>query len=153
VTKEARLNGELAFQAAKAHLASGKQADAVVELRKAHALDPGSFEYELYLMWFGNGAGDTPMDAPTRLAIKRAALAANRNDPNLAFALYVLGRLMALDGANDDARRWLERALRIDPLLSEAEAALSELPGDEEPPTSKPILGRMAGLFQREKKG
>ena len=158
ITHESRLNAELAFQKGKTHLRSDRPDEALGEFRRACELDPGSPEYELYMRWAEGGAGEKEIDSASRLAIKRAALASNRNQPNLAFPLYVIGRLTSLDGQDADATKWFERALKMEPEMREAERAIRTIKGksskgadDADKAKEAGLMGRVAGWLGRDK--
>jgi len=123
--------------------------------------------FELYTRWFEAGAGQKDIEPAPRLAIKRAAMASNRNDPNLAFPLYVLGRVSLLEGNKTDGARWLERALVLEPGMRDAERELRAMkrkggkPGAEDGASEtgdeastkggEGLLGRVAGWLGRDK--
>lgn len=136
----ASLEAELAFQRGKNLLRSRQASSAVAEFRRALALVPLHPEFELYARWAEVEVNRGPLDNAHKVALQRLAIAASRHDPNLPFPVYVLGRIAGFEGHEADAKRWLERAYRMDPKLREAE---SESAPTE--PEKRGVLGWLRG--------
>jgi tetratricopeptide (TPR) repeat protein len=119
---ERRLLGEQAFQRGRAHLDGARLPQATSAFRRAVHLAPENTEYALYALWcdLKEKLAET---APTAL-LKRAASAAVRTDPNLAFGYYVLGRIAFVASEHDKAVRFFRRTLALDSAMKDAERHL-----------------------------
>lgn len=104
----ARIVAERSFDLGKAHLERGDDAAAKAEFWRAHQLDPGMAEYELYLGWL-TLRGDEQRAAE----LESIAIRAKRQAPELGFASYVLSHLALLRGDVDRAEAEQQRAARL----------------------------------------
>ncbi len=104
----AKIVAERAFHVGKAHLDLGDTTAAKAEFWRAHQLDPGMAEYELYLGWL-TLRGDEQRAAE----LESIATRAKRQAPELGFASYVLSHLALLRGDVERAEAEQQRAARL----------------------------------------
>ncbi|MFO0674661.1 MAG: hypothetical protein U0235_34450 [Polyangiaceae bacterium] len=119
--REARVLAEQCFQHGVIHLRANRLQQAVPLLRRAFGLMPKNLEYELYAMWTEVRVHRDKPTAAQLAALRNIAVAAIRQDPNLAFAYYVLGHVTLLEGSEVMAKRHFTHALRLDPEAIDAE--------------------------------
>lgn len=119
--REARVFAEQCFQHGVIHLRANRLQQAVPLLRRAFGLMPKNLEYELYAMWTEVRVHRDKPSAAQLAALRNIAVAAIRQDPNLAFAYYVLGHVTLLEGSEVMAKRHFSHALRLDPEAIDAE--------------------------------
>jgi len=103
-----KIVAERSFHLGKAHLERGDATAAKAEFWRAHQLDPGMAEYELYLGWL-TLRGDEQRAAE----LESIAIRAKRQAPELGFASYVLSHLALLRGDVDRAEAEQQRAARL----------------------------------------
>lgn len=119
---EARVIAEQAFQHGVLHLRANRLEAAVPLLRRAFGLMPKNIEYELYAMWTEVRVHEGKPTAPQLGALRHIALSAVRQDPNLAFAYYVLGQVTLYEGGSESmAKHHFVHALKLDPDAIDAE--------------------------------
>lgn len=157
-THAARVNAELALQKGKSLYRAGKLEDALDELRRAQSLD-ATPEIDLYVGWTEAETKRRPLIDTQRATLQRLALAVSRADPENALAAYVIGRLAKLEGRENDSKRWIERAYRLDPKMREAERARALMSYDASADTDtiakesdRDAKGGLLGWFRRKDK-
>lgn len=119
--REARVFAEQSFQHGQAHLRANRLQQAVPLLRRAFGLMPKNLEYELYAMWTEVRVRHEKPTPAQLSALRNIAVSAIRQDPNLAFAYYVLGHVTLIEGSEVMAKRHFSHALRLDPEAIDAE--------------------------------
>jgi hypothetical protein len=120
---ERRLLAEQACQRGLSHLAAERQSQAHRAFGRAVQLAPENAEYQL-LAQFSELSDRLGTDARAVETLKAAATAASKQDPNLAFAPYVLGRCAFATNDFAGAARFMKRALVLDRRLVAAERFL-----------------------------
>lgn len=120
---EASLLAEQAFQRGRAHLEAERGAQATAAFKRAVELAPQNIEFGLLATWCetrGRVWADEDVAADLK---KRAALAVTR-DPNLAFGYHVLGYVAFAAQDLERAKKFFQRALKLDPALKDAQRHL-----------------------------
>lgn len=126
--RRVRLEAEQQFQAGRMQLAAGKTFPAARILRRAAVLYPEAAEYALWAEWAEWKTIRDPAEQPAkRESLKLAAIAALKQDKQLAMGHYLLGLALSLEGDRDTALRFLRRAVELDPNNREAKQELQAL--------------------------
>jgi tetratricopeptide (TPR) repeat protein len=108
------LRAETAFQRSRASLKAGAHNLALKAVEEALSLQPESKEYALYAEWLRVvEAGGAP-SAEQQTAIETLALAAEVDNPNLAFAEFVRSELQRFRGDDNGAAKHRKHALKLD---------------------------------------
>jgi len=133
--REATLFAEDEFQSGRRLLDSGQFEAASAKLASAASLAPDVALYALYQEFAESRAKGAFVDA---VATKRRAIQMVKEDPEQAFAYYVLGHLALADGDVAAAKKFFRHAFKIDPELVDAgrQARLLEMRGDD----AKPVV-------------
>jgi hypothetical protein len=121
---ESRLLAERALQRGLEHMRSGRYTQALEDVQRAAELQPESHEHRLYAKWCGLRARGELPHTVDRVELHRIATAAVGADPNFAFAYYVMGDLAMSDSRDREATRMLNRAIKLDPGLLDAQRLL-----------------------------
>lgn len=128
--RRARLEAEQQYQAGRFQLNAGKTFPAARILRRAAALYPDAAEYVLWAEWAEyKTLRQIGEQAAKRVSLKDAAIAALRQDKQLAMGHYVLGLTLALEGDRNTALRFLRRAVELEPANREFKQELSAVAG------------------------
>jgi tetratricopeptide (TPR) repeat protein len=114
--KQARLVAEQLFQSGKRHLAGQRWALALNDLREAVRLYPAAVEYVLHAEWAKLCTlSDADEIAATRKKLATLAQHALRQDERMAFAHFVRGQVLLMEGDEKRAFRSFRIATRLDP--------------------------------------
>lgn len=117
------LLAEQYLQRAKTHLRKGEATEALVHLAEAARYVPGSKEIALYVMWARAAETGDPLVGDLG-PLQACAEEAIRENPNTAFAHFVVGEILKVKGDESLSRRHLRHALRLEPEIFDAERAL-----------------------------
>jgi len=128
--RKVRLEAEQQFQAGRMQLAAGKTFPAARILRRAAVLYPEAAEYSLWAEWAEyKTLRQVGEQAGKRVTLKEAAIAALRQDKQLAMGHYLLGLTLALEGDRATALRFLRRAVELEPANREFKQELQAVTG------------------------
>ncbi len=128
--RKVRLEAEQQFQAGRMQLAAGKTFPAARILRRAAVLYPEAAEYSLWAEWAEyKTLRQVGEQAGKRVTLKEAAIAALRQDKQLAMGHYLLGLALALEGDRATALRFLRRAVELEPTNREFKQELQAVTG------------------------
>jgi hypothetical protein len=128
--RRVRLEAEQQFQTGRFQLLAGKTFPAARILRRAATLYPDAAEYALWADWAEyKTLREIAEQAAKRVSLKEAAIAAIRQDKQLAMGHYVLGLTLAMEGDRKTALRFLRRAVELEPANREFTQELQAVSG------------------------
>jgi tetratricopeptide (TPR) repeat protein len=135
------IEAETEFQKAEVLLRKGNWASAETMLRRAVELMPTEPEYRLYHAWAEYKVKGPSQAGPARKTIEEALKAR----PNAVEGHYFLGLIYKAEGLNEDADKYFQKVLELNPRHVEAqrELRLSAMRKEKAP-------GKKGGLFSRK---
>jgi hypothetical protein len=122
--KDAKVLADQAFQSAKAHVHAGRIDAAQAAFRRAgDACNAGANakEYPLYWTWSEFTAAEGERSLSLRLTLRDLATTAVKENPQLGFARYVLGRIALLENDEGTALKLFRFAIKLDASLTDAD--------------------------------